>query len=57
MGLDSSGVMRDDTIDSSVDGMVKGEGCGGIDDGCGGSDRGVGRTLRGASRSGSTDFR
>jgi hypothetical protein len=44
-------------IESSVEGIVKGEGWGGIDGGCGGRDCGVGRTVRGASRSGSTDFR
>ena len=57
MGEDSSGATRDEMIDSSVDGIVNGEGCGGIEGGCGGKDWGVGRALRGAPLSGSTDFR
>jgi hypothetical protein len=38
MGVDSSGATRAETIDSSVEGIVKGEDCGGIDVGCGGRD-------------------
>jgi len=38
MGVDLSGATRAETIESSVEGIVKGEDCGGIDVGCGGRD-------------------